>query len=67
MSPICQRSGHVSDINLIEMRRKVDHLLLPSTKPVSILADTGTSHFSRSEMIAFACVSDLCLRFEFLT
>jgi hypothetical protein len=59
MSPFCQRSGRVSDINLTETCRKVDRLLLPSTEPVPILADGGTSHFSRSEMIAFARISDL--------
>jgi hypothetical protein len=67
VSPFCQRSGRVSDINLTKKRRKVDHLLLPSTKPVGILADAGTSNVSRSETIAFVRVSDVCLRFEFLT
>jgi hypothetical protein len=60
-SPFCQRSGRVSDINLTKTRQKVDHLLLPSIEPVPILADAGASHFSRSEMIAFARISDLCL------
>jgi hypothetical protein len=59
MSPFCQRSGRLSDINLTETRRKVDRLLLPSTEPVPILADADVSHFSRSETIAFARISDL--------
>jgi hypothetical protein len=49
------------------MRQKVNHLLLPSTEPVPILADADASHFSKSEMVAFTRVSNLCLRFEFLT
>jgi hypothetical protein len=67
MSPFCQRSGHISDINLTETHREVDHLLLPSTELVPILVDAGASSFSRLEMIAFAHVFDLCLLFEFLT
>jgi hypothetical protein len=62
-----QRSGRVLDINLTETRQNVDCLLLPSTEPVLSLTDAGTSHFSRSEMIAFARVFNMCLRFEFLT
>jgi hypothetical protein len=55
------------DINLTETCQKVDRLLLPSTEPVLILIDADTSHFFRSETIAFARVSNLCLQFEFLT
>jgi hypothetical protein len=57
----------VSDINLTKTRQKLDRLILPSTEPVSILADAGASHFSRLETVAFARVSDLCLQFKFLT
>jgi hypothetical protein len=59
VSPFYQRSGHVSDINLTEMHQKVDRLLLPSTEPVLIFTDVGTSHFSRSKTIVFTHVSDL--------
>jgi hypothetical protein len=45
---------------------KMDRRILPSTEPVPILIDAGVSRFFRSEVIAFARVSDLCLRFEFL-
>jgi hypothetical protein len=67
---ICKKwvlHGRVSDINLTETRWRVDRIFLPSTEPAPILTDAGTSCFSRSETIAFACVSDLCLQFEFLT
>jgi hypothetical protein len=40
---------------------------LLSTEPVSLLGDASVSHFFRSQMIAFACISELCLLFEFLT
>jgi hypothetical protein len=58
-SPVCQRSGHVSDINLTETCRKVDRLLLSSIEAVPILTDADTSYFFRSEMIVFMCVSHL--------
>jgi hypothetical protein len=67
VSPFCQRSRRVSDINLTERRRKVDRLLLPSTEPVLILADADASHFSTSKTVDFTRIFNLCLRFEFLT
>jgi hypothetical protein len=71
MSPFRHRSIHVSDINLIETRRKTDHLLLPSTEPGPRFGGVGTSHFFRLETITLRvspiCVSDMCLLFEFLT
>jgi hypothetical protein len=64
----CAIGIHVSLLSQkrVRLRYKINSFL-PSTEPVPLLDDTGTSHFFRSEMIAFACVSYLCLRFEFLT
>jgi hypothetical protein len=59
MSPFYQRSGRVLNINLTETRKKKIVSFLPSTESVQRLGDVGASHFSRSEMIAFARVSDL--------
>jgi hypothetical protein len=45
VSPFYYRSGHVSYINLTEMRRKADRLFLPSTEPDSRLGNVSASHF----------------------
>jgi hypothetical protein len=47
--------------------QKKDRLIFFSTELVPLLNDAGASHFSRSETITFALVSNLCLWFEFLT
>jgi hypothetical protein len=65
-SPFGHKIERVLDINLTETRQKADHLLLPSTEPGPHLSDVDVSHFSRSDTIAFECVSNLCLLFEFL-
>jgi hypothetical protein len=62
MSPFRHRSIHVSDINLIETRRKTDHLLLPSTEPGPRFGGVGTSHFFRLETITLR-VSPICVSY----
>jgi hypothetical protein len=36
-------------------------------EPGSHIGNACVSHFSRSEMVAFASIFDLCLLFEFLS
>jgi hypothetical protein len=55
-----------TDATALEDETKVISYV-PSIEPVPLLDDSGASHFSRSEMITFVRISNLSLRFEFLT
>jgi hypothetical protein len=53
-------------LNKLRRAEKQSISLLPSPEPGARLGDAGASYFSISETVAFSCVSDLCLLFEFL-
>jgi hypothetical protein len=53
-------------LNKLRHDRKQSVSFLPSTELGPCLSDVGASHVSKSEMIAFGRVSDLCLLFELL-
>jgi hypothetical protein len=54
-------------LNKLRRNRKHSVSFLPSTEIGPHLIDADASRFSRSEMIAFGRISNLCLLFEFLT
>jgi hypothetical protein len=53
-------------LNKLRHDRKQSVSFLPSTELGPCLSDVGASHVSKSEMITFGLISDLCLLFEFL-
>jgi hypothetical protein len=60
------KAGASPILNKLRHAEKLSVSFLLSTKPGAYLSDVGASHFTRLEMIAFGCVSDLYLLFEFL-
>jgi hypothetical protein len=61
VSLLSEKRAHLGYIKLTETCQNEDVSFLPSTEPVPLLSDVGVSHFSRSETIAFARLSDPCV------